>query len=524
MKFRVLLCVALLGWPSIVAAQAPTRGLRAERFEVTLSVLPDGSIDVTETVAFRFTRKTFSEVERVIPGRRTDGLTDVTASMDGQVLSEGRNRGQIRIRRGRDLRVIWRFADTIDRTHTFTLQYRAMGALTRTNNRARLDWQVLPARHRYEIGLARVVIHAPASATRLELPHLNRDGWTFRAEDDAWVAEKQNVRVHESAQLTEVFDATTMAMAPPTWQGQAERAADLAPAFVVAAIILLVSGVGVVGMMAVRYHRPAIDRATILPAEAGSAPAAIATAVRHGRVRVGLPQVLATFVELASRGVLRIKEARTEGAKGKPQFQVVVVNAGSSAVKLRPHEQVVMDVLWLHMKHGALDLKEALRRVTGVMGPFKAALVQEVKDTGLVDAERTWASRGLSASGGFVMALALVAAVLFATWLAPLGGALLLIPAALGVVGLLFIIVGQSFPTLSAHGLVQSERWAARLALLRASAKTPWPVADVETWLPVAVGAGLGPAVVKHSAGSWPAGEATLTWLQEVVSHPSGAR
>jgi hypothetical protein len=80
-----------LGLPATAIAQSATRGLSAEQFNVSLTLLDDGSIDVRETIVFRFTGRTFSEVERDIPLTRLDGIIDVRASLDGQLLPPGRD-------------------------------------------------------------------------------------------------------------------------------------------------------------------------------------------------------------------------------------------------------------------------------------------------------------------------------------------------------------------------------------------------------------------------------------------------
>ena len=126
-----VLIVACLAWPAMAAAQSPTRGLRAERFDVALTLLADGSVDVRETVVFRFTEKKFTRVDREIPIRRFDGVIDVRASIDGRLLTTDGKTEQVRIRKGRDtLRVTWTFPDTIDQAKAFKLEYRAMGALS----------------------------------------------------------------------------------------------------------------------------------------------------------------------------------------------------------------------------------------------------------------------------------------------------------------------------------------------------------------------------------------------------------
>ena len=90
-----------------------------------IRVLPDGTLEVTETVVFRFQDGTFREVFREIPARRTDGIEVVRAEMQGEPLPFGTESGtaEVRQRNGR-VRVVWRFRPVENVTRTFVLNYR----------------------------------------------------------------------------------------------------------------------------------------------------------------------------------------------------------------------------------------------------------------------------------------------------------------------------------------------------------------------------------------------------------------
>ena len=79
-----------------VAQPAAAKSYSADRFDAVVRVLPDGSLDVTETVVFRFMDGTFKEVFREVPARRTDGVEVVRAEMDGQTMPFGTEPGRCR--------------------------------------------------------------------------------------------------------------------------------------------------------------------------------------------------------------------------------------------------------------------------------------------------------------------------------------------------------------------------------------------------------------------------------------------
>ena len=501
-------------WPGSASAQSAIRGLSAEQFTVSMSLLPDGSINVRETVAFRFRERTFSEVEREIPLRRLDGIIDVRAYMDGKPLPEGRDEGQVRIRTGRrSLRVTWHFPDTVDQTRTFTLEYRAMGALAMGPGRATLAWMVLPSRHRYPIDEARVEWRVPESVRRVEPTRLDDPRWVTGALPDGWMASRTGVAVNETVTMSDAFDLTTVSVAMPAWQTNADRSQQMGPAFFIGAVILLVMGLGVVGMTLFRYHRPQIDAATILPADAGSIPPGLGTALVHPWVAVGPAQLQATLLDLAKRGLLKIREAGGEGAK--KSYEIVM----TAPKGLRPHEQAMADALWPHLKQGSIELKKGWKHLLGAHTAYRRAVFTELGDLGFLDKERQAAGRGLRIAGLWVTLFGVVGLVVFGLVFGHLGDVPLLVPGAVLVSGVVFLTVGQTMSVFSVGGLTAAAAWRARQKALKQSARGAVSAEELDRWLPASAGFGMAPAMLKAAKSS---GDHPIAWLGG-LSDPSAA-
>lgn len=516
-----LLVAVLIVLATPAAAQSPTRGLSADSLTLDLTLLPDGSLDVEETITFRFTGRTFRQVDRRIPIRRTDGIIDVNALMDGRALgSDGDQRVSVRTGR-RDLRARWRFPRTGDTTHSFTIRYRAMGVMQLANGRAELRWHVLPMRHRYEIGVATVRWRSPADAVSIGGPALEAEGWTWQREEDGWIATKAALAVDEIAVLHEVFEAGSLAVSTPVWQVDEERAGQLAPAFIVGAIVILVMGAGMLVMFSLRYHRPRVDRARAQPAEVGSLPSAMATALRNPHPRVGLAQGAAALFDLLQGGYLRLEQRSGDAP------ELVSVRRHAPGDRLPGHLTVVLDALWLRMKHGRMPLKQAQRELMATHRAFAQALREDLVAAGLIDRERQAAANGLAATGIVAMILGLGLLVVAAVWLAWLGDALLLVPGSVIVLGVSLAVAGEGFATVSRTGADLSARWAARARDLRTRARRGWTREDAEQWLPVAVGLGLGrsaAAVVPQAA--WVSGvehpAAVVSIIAAAATTPGG--
>lgn len=493
-------------WPADAGAQSAIRGLHAERFDVSLRLLQDGSVDVRETVVFRFTEKTFTEVDRVLSMDRRDAIIDVRAFMDGRPLQEGRQDGQVRIRPGRrSLKVTFQFPETIDQRRTFTLEYRAMNVMSLGNGRAEFAWTVLPSAHRYRIDEARVEWRVPPEAIRVEPTTLDDPQWTTGALSDGWVATRRDVGVNETVRLSDAFQAATTGAVVPAWQTAADRARQMAPSFIIGAATLLVMAAGVVGMTRFRYPPPRVDTSVILPASQDAMAPALGTALATGTVSVSMLQVLATLLDLTRRGVIEIREVK----EGKKPKYIVAMSAPRA---LAPHEQVLTDALWLQMKQGAIDLMAARGHLMRALPGFRRAVVGELREAGFIDAERTSAAKGLRMSGIVVTVFGIAGMVIFGMVFGHLGDLPLLVPGAVVLSGILFLIAGAVMAILSPSGASTAAAWRARKRVLKEAVRTP---GDLEPWWAIAAGFGLAGAMAKASPGG-PA------WLSH-LSDPSSA-
>src|SRR5215472_12532537 len=129
------------------------KSYRADEFDVSAAIASGGTMDVTETVTFRFTGGPFTFVTRQLPTDNTDGISITSASMDDQTMSEGTSAGQYEVNSGNPISIKWHFPSTADSTHTFILKYHIEGIIQKssTDSTDLLDWRPLPRSHDYTI-------------------------------------------------------------------------------------------------------------------------------------------------------------------------------------------------------------------------------------------------------------------------------------------------------------------------------------------------------------------------------------
>ena len=144
----LLLCALPL---SVGAAKSYT----AERFDVEWNLTENGTLEVTETVVFRFAGGPFTYVYRELPQDYSDGIEGIAASLDGQLLPAGSQAGQVEIAGNDPIKVTWHFAPTTDTTHTFQLKYRVLGMIRQEAGADLFWWNALPTDYEYPIRRAR---------------------------------------------------------------------------------------------------------------------------------------------------------------------------------------------------------------------------------------------------------------------------------------------------------------------------------------------------------------------------------
>lgn len=506
MKFSVgeirageLLKTALLALAVTVAASATLRAAKAhvaERFDVTSTVQPDGSLDVTETIAFRFTGGEYTYVNRAIPARNTDGVEVLAVSMDGRELPWGDDPGQAEVDYGSSrVRIVWHFAPTRDRTHVFTLHYRLAGVVRHGDGEDWFEWLPYPTDFDYpiEAGTARLTWMDGLVLRRQ--PDVRGAVAAMSPEPHGLEASVANYTDDDDAVLVAVrFETGAFPGAEPQWQRDARRGAQMAPAFIAAACMIAAATILALILFVLKHRRDpgARSGAQTVQSPPDDLSPALAGAIVHGRVSVAGPQMQAVLFDLARRGVITIDEREGTGLFKSRQF---VVRRGRPATLL-PHEQVVLDRLFA--KHGSEPrLDKALRSVIAGARAFGKAVKAELRAYGLIDADRADATKALIIAGAVVMVFAIgIGMFLIATNLR-LGEASLAIPGALFLAGLTLVIVGASYSTLTTRGYAASTRWHAYRRYLKeqARARRLPPNADqMSVLLPFAAAFGLGPS------------------------------
>ena len=458
-----MLIVAVVGCSVLAATPAAAKSYSADRFDSVIRVLPDGTLDVTETVVFRFEDGTFSEVFREIPARRTDGIDVLRAEMGGQRLPFGNERGTVELRRrnGR-MRVTWRFGPVEGTVREFVLNYRVRGAVRREADADLLAWRATPGEHRYRIASSDIRFELPVppdgpprvTARKAQPPHMRIDGTTVQVtttdiRDNGWI------------DTTLRFPQGSVIAAPPAWQQHALDVAARAPSWIVGAAIVTIAGFILLFSWRQSYDRPPRDLAWS-PAESrqslppdNSDPALAGVLGANGRP--ALEHAMAALFSLAERREIEIAEM-PRGTFGQRDFQIT---RRRSSGRLAGYEQAALDTIFKgSAEAGAVvSLSQARSRLSHRFGRFKNEMVQELTRSGLVDESRKSMRDRYNRAALVLLVLGAMGFAPAALFIPRHGPWPLLIPAAVLLVALGAVIFAAAVTPLSNEGFRRGFRW-----------------------------------------------------------------
>jgi hypothetical protein len=255
---RARLILTLVSLVAARCAMAPG-GDVIEQYESTLSVQADGSLLGQDRFVVHLGASPVTEFRWQVPTWRHDGVSVIAASMDGA--SARYDTG-----RGRDFDVRWRFPPATG-SHVFGLSYRALNVIHLSGSRAQVSWRAIPAGRRPDVRSTHIRLAVPDFAVLLDDPWVDEAGWTVTREPHGLTASRASVPAGESATVGIDFSADRLTASIPDWQTHGELAEEFVPAFISAAIFILIVAAGAIWMVWLRYPPWRV------PAAAGTAAA-----------------------------------------------------------------------------------------------------------------------------------------------------------------------------------------------------------------------------------------------------------
>ncbi len=442
---------------SLVAAPAVADGRHsADRYDSRIEVLDRGTIRVTETVAIRFETGSFTQFVRAIAARMTDGIEIVSATMDGQPMVKGDGPGHFQVSGSSNVRVTWRFPRTLPSTHSFELVYLVHGLVRHEDDADVVAWRILPTEHRYQIASSTVEISLPTPPTMPPVVETRRVGDSSdRVSERGVRIVATGIRANGWMQATIRLPRGSVIDEPPAWQRHQIEIAETARTWIIAGAIVMIAGLILLFFIHQQYDPPARDFSTsahwATPPDA-LPPVIAGTVLSNGSPR--LEHAMAVLVSLAERGELRIEEQRR--VLGQRHFTITRTR---SRRQLSPYEETLLEIMFGN--DSMVSLAKARNRLTRQFRRFKTALEPEMQAAGLLDQDRRAVRRRFAQIATACLISAGVVAFALALMAERIGPWPMLIPAALGVVGVSGLICFAAHTPLSNEGLQRAREWRA---------------------------------------------------------------
>jgi hypothetical protein len=486
----LLLCALPL---SVGAAKSYT----AERFDVDWNLTENGTLEVTETVVFRFAGGPFTYVYRELPQDYSDGIEGIATSLDGQLLPIGSQAGQVEIAGNDPIKVTWHLSPTADTTHTFQLKYRVLGMIRQEAGADLFWWNALPTEYEYPIASSTVRLTYPAHLRPNGPPEVRR-GNAMMAQGDGevtWTA--QNLKPNTPLTVALPFPAGSLIAAPPRWQARAASARAAMPGFLAAAGAALAVGLVWLWVLWVRARRHG-TAAGVVPACASTLPSdlapALAGALAAADGRPNATQALGTLFDLARRGIVTITESPDKRWYRGRDFDVRLQDPTPPG--LRPHEEGLRALMFT-ARQGPVEMvkvSELGRRLASQSKQFTEPLTAELSAASLIDPQRKATARRFLVIGVILLLTMLPLAALGALLVTKYGGWPFLLAAVAFLLSMAAFIMAAAYSPLSDEGAREAARWRSFQAYLKDVIKgrdAAWDLNLFERYLPYAAALGL---------------------------------
>ncbi len=502
LALALLLLVALPGL-------AQSKSVDWQRMDVDITVNPDGTFTVVETLQIRFLGGPFRFGFRRIPRDRLEKIDNVRVqdengaykALDVRV-EQGPPRSFTVYTVGDDYYIRWFFSPVSDTTRTFRISYRVHGGLRFYDDGDQLWWKAVFPDRDAPVRESTVTVVAPGPVTAYasyfvpaEATKLDERTVRFQAKTQIPAGTAFEVRVQ--------WPHGIVAGTPAPWQAEADaeaarlermRAWDqrwrpLANLFFVVIALLLLS-LGVAGVYLLWYTRGRDKPSQVFAEYLPEPPSDLAPALAGALVdeRADMKEILATIVDLARRGVLEIEEVKRplEGTDFVFRLKADTLD------DLQPFERkVVLGLMDSRKERYLSELKERFyREIPGI----RNAIYEAVTELGYFPTNPERIRNRYRALGVALLMLGFFATAgggaILSTWIdtAFCPGIAFL------VTGFILTIAASFMPRKTEKGADEAAKWQAFRTYLRRLQKLPdtGKAQDIlERYLPYAIAFGV---------------------------------
>ncbi|HEY3291879.1 MAG TPA: DUF2207 domain-containing protein [Anaerolineae bacterium] len=447
------LSVVVLSFSPVAAA---SKTLEWTRLDSDITVQPNGDLLIIETNVINFTSGSFTFGYRDLDMSR---LTDVTAI---QVTEAGK---ALRIVTSHEdnniLRIKYYFTTATNQERTFKIQYTVHGATRYYNAGDQVYWKAVYAdRNGYPVLNSRVTLRLPANAVATQATTYGAAATITGGGENTVTAIAQGAI--DSGQELEIrvqFPHGLITGKPAAWQADfdKQRAYDETTKPTVDLIVLLGALVILLGgpalIILLWYMRGRDPDVGLIADYLDAPPPGVLPGVAGPLTneRADLKDVIATLVDLARRGVLKMTETGKSNRSGLVYDRDWVFERGPEfGTPLKSYESKLISAMDLAQTDQRMlsDLKDRIyRQIDGI----KNALYDELVKDGFYTRSPA-STRSRYSALGFLMLIVTGLTFCLSIGLSDYSNATLCIPIALGVVTIFMFVTASAMPARTRMG------------------------------------------------------------------------
>ena len=517
------------------AVHAQSQSLYWDRFDVNITVLPNGDFVVEEIQEITFTSGQFHFGYRNIPMDRLDNITDVEVWEGSRQYRQGAS-GEYTyytsVDEG-DFTIHWEFPYTSNSSHTFTLRYTVQGGLRYYEGGDQLYWKAVYADRSFPVNRSTVTVRLPPGATagpveaystQAEIRGQGSDTVFFTAQETVDPGQEFEVRVqfpHGIVQGTE-----------SSWQAAYDRRAEWEESYKPLADV----GVGLLGALLLvggpasvlllwylrgRDPRVSLPASYLTEPPSDDLPGLAGTLVDE---KADMEDIIATLVDLARRGYLTIEEERKSILFGA-DYDFTFRRTGKPTDALLAYERTLLSRVF-----GRRDE----RRMSALRNKFYTAvpkiqrqIYDEAVKRGYFQASPDKVRKRYLAIGIGLLVVSGIAGFCLLALLLDYVGTIICPAIGLGVTAIGIIIVGQFMPAKTRAGAEQSVRWQAfkrYLEQIERYTDLSQATDQFEKYLPYAIAFGLDKSWVRKFSRVETAYVPVPMWYVPTPVHTGGGR
>ncbi len=477
----LLLAFVLLSLAPVPGAQAQSKDLYWERFDVFLTILPNGDLRVVERQAIAFTSGTFTYGYAEIPLDKTEGIFDISVSEPGgqayvRDISSTKPYSFRAEQYGDVMSIRWYFPPTSNAVRTFDLAYTVRGAVRIYDSGDKLQWIAIDNERDFPILESTVTVSLPQGANFLDIDSAGVPAEWQQSEDKRTVTyvATETLSPSDTFEIGVEFTHGIIPATPPSWQAEFDRQEyfdrKVRPWLILLAIVgtLVILGGGTLLIYLVWYTRGRDPDVGPVPEYVSEPPDDLPAGVLGALIdeKVDMRDVVASILDMARRGYLIIEEVERPSLIGSAK-DFVFRRTDKAWDDLRPYERAIMRAIFPRDNKHERKLSALRNKFYRHLPKIKDKLYDELVKRDFFKQRPDKVRARWKWLGIVVIAPGVIGLWFLGPLLSDITPALLCFPGALIVAGASLLIVGRAMPAKTRKGAEAAAYWRAFKAYLQ---------------------------------------------------------